>query len=488
MWIIEGLGGTVMASDMAYLERRHKTYYVRVAIPPALRPLFGGRQKFLRSLKTHSLAEAQRLRFAAVALLKSEIEGKRRKVAGKAGGGEAFGPAMVVEAMRYASKIERAWRDDSPDFERLSVELAERTMDHGAAHGPLAQTAMLEYGNGVKLPITAHLEAWLTEKRYSERTKMDNRHAVNTFAAWMAAQGEVPAADAVSDKIATQFKLNEIIAKEVHHKTANKLLSGLRTYWKWLHAHGFVCGNPWMGKSLPKHHVPRSEQERAFTDDEMRLLFTGKALDGFMRDLMALAALSGMRVEEIFQLRVADCAGGVFNVRRSKTAAGERKVPIHGELKAIVARRCEGKTPQDFLIGEADGTGHGGARAMAFSKRFKTYRVGCRVDEMREGRRRSLVNYHSFRRWFITKADQAGHRREDIERVVGHKPQGMSIGHYSSGMTDEQRRAVVESVRLPDGVTLDAGLEVTTDKVPKLRRKKIISTRTKSETQRGAAA
>ena len=58
---------------------------------------------------------------------------------------------------------------------------------------------------------------------------------------------------------------------------------------------------------------------------------------------MLLGALTGMRLEEIFRLKVSDCAGGVFQVRRSKTASGERQVPIHADLVEVVERRCKGK-------------------------------------------------------------------------------------------------------------------------------------------------
>ncbi|HEY6732542.1 MAG TPA: hypothetical protein VI256_01895 [Roseiarcus sp.] len=40
------------------------------------------------------------------------------------------------------------------------------------------------------------------------------------------------------------------------------------------------------------------------------------------------------------------------------------------------------------------------------------------------GRRRSLVNFHSFRRYFITKAEQADQMEHIIAVVVGHKRPG----------------------------------------------------------------
>jgi integrase len=67
------------------------------------------------------------------------------------------------------------------------------------------------------------------------------------------------------------------------------------------------------------------------------------------------------------------------------------------------------------------------------------------VDDRRHGKKRSLVNFHSFRRWFITKAEQAEIPEGTIAIVVGHKRPGMTFGVYSGGPQWEQLRACVEA-------------------------------------------
>jgi integrase len=71
------------------------------------------------------------------------------------------------------------------------------------------------------------------------------------------------------------------------------------------------------------------------------------------------------------------------------------------------------------------------------------------VEEVVRGRRRSLVNFHSFRRYFITKAEQADQMEHIIAVVVGHKRTGMTLGRYSGGPLLEQARRCVEAVKLP---------------------------------------
>jgi integrase len=440
-----------------YLQRRGKLLYAVVTVKPSMRKYFNGNTKLLKSLETHSVSEAREANYLTVVQqLRGKISSMEKTA--KASNGSAIDGEMLLEYKSFDQRIAHAL--DAGDVEgALVVEhaLIKRAQDISDSHGDFAGGTMLMAGTSSPL-ISQFIETWLQEKRFSDRTKSDHRLALKRLVAWMESRGIYSHVKNLTNKLASDFKVSELIDKKVNPKTANKLLSGLRTYWKWLKDHHYADENPWILKSLPKQNLLPDERERAFSDDEVRMLFAGGA-DAFMRDVMAVAALTGMREEEIFQLTVADCGGGVFNIRKSKTIAGRRKVPVHSQLKKLVARRCKGKASTEYLFEGASPTGWGGARSMAFSKRFATYRRRCGVDEKLEGRRRSRVNFHSWRRWAITKADQAGHRREDIERVVGHKPQGMSIGGdgYSDGMTMDQRSAVVESIRLPKGVQVRIG-------------------------------
>ena len=171
-----------------------------------------------------------------------------------------------------------------------------------------------------------------------------------------------------------------------------------------------------------------------------------------MHDAMALAMLTGMRAEELVNLRVEDCQGGVFGVRRSKTAAGERTVPIHPDLARLVAWRTKDKAAGALLMHE---TARWQDPADALGKRFRTYRERCGVDVVVKGKRRALTNFHSWRRAFISRALRAGHQEHIVAVVVGHRHNSMTAGpSYHGGPSMEQLRAVVESVKLPPEVHL----------------------------------
>ncbi len=73
------------------------------------------------------------------------------------------------------------------------------------------------------------------------------------------------------------------------------------------------------------------------------------------------------------------------------------------------------------------------------------------MDDKRSGQRRSLVNFHSFRRWFVTEAQRAGVPESTIASVVGHEEgrRSITLGVYSDGPAWQQMWRCVEAVKLP---------------------------------------
>jgi integrase len=203
------------------------------------------------------------------------------------------------------------------------------------------------------------------------------------------------------------------------------------------------------------------QDRRAYTDEELKKLLTGTN-NTYLLDLIKVAALSGMRREEIMLLRKKDCEGGVFNVRDAKTLAGIRKPPIHSSLESIVAYRLEGKSDDDWLFHEAKGKGGGVTERGDYAgKAFNNYRKSLGLDERPNGQRQSNIEFHSLRRWFIRTAREAllkgakGYDPWTIAEVVGHDNSApdtelqMTMGVYAGPQTVDAKRACVEAVKLP---------------------------------------
>ncbi len=308
--------------------------------------------------------------------------------------------------------------------------------------------------------INEHLEQHLAEADIIPRSKIEKRTVVRELMAW---NPKMSLAD-VDRRTAGRY-VSEILASgTLATKTANKKISNLRAYWKWLIRRGIVddaAGNPWIDQRLETSRRASAEGGmREYSGEEMTTLLYSPyparmnlAHRERLMDAIKIAALSGMRIEEIFQLRVKDCAGDTFSIVTAKTRAGVRKVPIHRDLTTLVERRTAGKKDTAFLFDDV--RTRTGERSQPVSKQFGRYRKLLGVDETPAGKRRSRVDFHSLRRWFITKAERAGQAPHIIEAVVGHKRQGMSLGRYSGGPSvDQQMRECVEAVRLPAGVEL----------------------------------
>jgi integrase len=113
---------------------------------------------------------------------------------------------------------------------------------------------------------------------------------------------------------------------------------------------GLASENPWRDQALPKpdaHSTDKRKRKRSFTDDELsRLLYVGKP-ERLLREFMLIAALSGMRINEIAWIKACDVDPGhlTIEIPTAKTEAGVRLVPIHSKLKRVILDRLKGKAP-----------------------------------------------------------------------------------------------------------------------------------------------
>ncbi|WP_090030679.1 hypothetical protein [Lutimaribacter saemankumensis] len=121
-------------------------------------------------------------------------------------------------------------------------------------------------------------------------------------------------------------------------------------------------------------------------------------------------------------------------LRELKTDAAERLVPLHPELEAMLADLpSDGPLFPDLSV-------------KIVTTRFTELRK--RLDLERPG----LV-FHSTRKWFITQCERMGVPEHFTASIVGHKSarseNGITYGIYSAGISDEQKRGIVDQIRLP---------------------------------------
>ncbi|PTW63437.1 site-specific recombinase XerD [Breoghania corrubedonensis] len=446
------------STDRRYLELHGGKWRVTISIPRDLQRKLGTKLK--HPLNTDSLAVANRLKWPVIARLKERIELER-------GGG------LHASHIKQALVMSDSRRSAVSDVELVAsdaaiIELADQILGPVVDEGTNAVTGQVEpvYNKdrekravefakvalGHATPMDRHHQQYLDQLTVKPRTRADDERAMKYLKAWCELEGVSPVLQSFTRKTAVRFMDGlSGVAQGLSPVTLNKYLRRLSRYWQWLEMRNEVEDNIWRGLTIAEPKTAYDEAERSFTDDEVRRLLQGEATQ-HMHDLMRIAALTGARIDPIVCLRVCDCADGVFIFKPQKKEKKERACPIHPDLAAIIERRVEGKEPEDALFPEWPAPRKKGSmreRSFKASSQFTDYRRKMGVDEVVSGKRRSLVNFHSFRRWFITKAEQADQPESIIAAVVGHKRQGMTLGRYSAGPLVDQARRCVEAVNLP---------------------------------------
>ncbi|MGR9499431.1 DUF6538 domain-containing protein [Rhizobium leguminosarum] len=452
-----------LSSDRMFLELHGNQWRVVVNVPKKLRVKLGTKLK--RSLGTDSLKEANRLKWDVIAELKAIIAHAENPSLSLESARSISREQAMQQAIRFAEQRKRAFDpagrdeiDEEIDWQAESLAgrpIATDEDGHEVFDSDRLRLAtdFSQLARGDKTPIDLHHEKFLAMSHVKARTLADDRRAMKLLKDWCNKAGVPPYLQAITKKEAVRFcdELPKLTAN-LTPVTLNKYVSRLSVYWAWLENRHEVESNIWQGRRLREPQQTTDQKERPFTDDEVKVLLKGPA-EPEMHDLMRMAALSGARLDAIVCLKVKDCRDdGVFVFKPQKKEPGPRLCPIHPDLMEIVERRKKGKEHEDDIFPEWPGVKKSTSlreRSFKTSNEFTTYRRSVGVEDRREGKRRGLVNFHSFRRWFITKAEQAGQPESTIAVVVGHKRQGMTFGVYSGGPLLEQARQCVEAVKLP---------------------------------------
>ena len=441
-----------------YLQRHGKQWRVRMRVPADLQHIVGKAQ-LIRPLHTSDLKAANAAKQAVLADFQGELAQARK----------ALLSGDPLEAAALRDRFRRQHEDGME--ERIEARAEVITEKHGGRKG----TEYAEVAMGWTTPLDHHADAFIAFKgTYRQKTQGDFKRVLGWLREWMTASRRSPFLEYLGRKEAGLF-IDGCLTKGRSRDKAKAYLGFLREYWRWLKMRHHVEENPWLDQELPV--APRAARDatpdagkRPYSDKEIVALVYGEVEEHlrpppslYMRDLMRIAALSGMRLEEICQLRIDDCIDGNFMVREGKTDNAKRVVPIHSQLKETIARLTGNKPATAFLIeGLPEVPKSRESRSDPASKSFTRYRRKVEVDERPNDKAKSNVDFHSFRRWFTKAAKErfeagnAGYSPWAIADVVGHSDQDiekilhLTMKLYPGPSAEAARRAVVEAVRLPE--------------------------------------
>lgn len=445
----------------SHLEWHKGKIRVTLGVPKALQNVLN-KTRIKRSLNTDSPATAERIKHGVIQQLKDELSAAAN--AANVGGAD-----HLQDGLGWREALESV---GSRDREALTFLVTDRAEEIEARDGYRKAQEFAQVAFGTLTPITVMLEPYLREKDMKERSKGDARRAVAAYVQWAEESGAPLSVEAVDRKIAGRFVSERLLA-QMEKKTAQKYLSFLSGYWTWLEVKGYAKDVPWtrqlhrVGKQTRSANLlgdgpSPTGGKRAYTEEEARLVLNHSPTTSVEQrsvDLAWIAALSGMRLDEICRLTVADCDGGWFNVNSKagdgKTLASTRRIPTHSGLAPLIAKRTKGKEPTDYLIHDLTEAKEGRERSMPASKAFGKLREKLGIGGKPDGQRQSNVDFHSWRRWFAGMARDAGNTDWAVAAVLGHDTSGlkgnltMGAKGYAGALKDEALVACVESVQLP---------------------------------------
>ena len=475
----------------SYLKRRGHTWYVQLAVPAARQKAVGAKV-LVKSLGTRDRDEANRRKHAVLADLQALIAGGNAPTRGA-----TVRPERTAEDILRMAVEERAAIEAGADAEQSEagfdamvdnfLDARAKALGRDEEGNPrlpeqehaIVRRAYKALSGRLELTLGNRIAAYLAEQpgRLTAQTIADKRRRLDEFGKWIGTDlevAEVTRADAgryVAEVIQKRTTGPTEAPQPISSTTKKKEVSDLRSFFDWLLARGYLEANPFdrMSSTVKGSTRGRAAARRPWTRAELSTVLHGFAPSDPLWPLTAIGAYTGMRREEIAELRVSDVDGDVLRVAQGKTAAAVRRVPVHPILRPLV-RQLAASSPDGYLIPGLLPGGPDNKRAWYVGKRFGYVIRKLGIDD-------PALDFHALRSTFITKLEEAGTPESTIQLIVGHRRKGMTFGVYSGGLSDEAKRVEVEKLSYGpevDRFVAEAGASVQVASLSKPRNRRSI--------------
>ena len=238
-------------------------------------------------------------------------------------------------------------------------------------------------------------------------------------------------------KLSTELEPGHSLAPQTQARIWKHMLK----VFDWCVEQGEVTANPW--EHLTIREKPEVSPHKVLADEQVVTLLQAK--DRVLSSALLFGLLTGMRSGEICGLLASDLISkgnlGRFiriqpnAVRLLKSKAAEREVPLHANLEQLLdtSLPTQGRLFPTLTVDKV---------VKAYAKLRIAYP--------------NLTGtvFHSTRKWFITQCERTGVPEHYTATLVGHhtarSTNKLTYALYSGGISDAQKREIVDGIRLPD--------------------------------------
>ncbi|WP_250899423.1 tyrosine-type recombinase/integrase [Enterobacter asburiae] len=367
--------------DQYIVSDSYGVYYVRISIPVWLRNAFGGRKTLVRSLNTSDLRVARRKRD----VIADEFHHIRQIAEPPKPDSLQDTISFLKSVAKYAKAAPKASAPIIYQCPSLN-KMLEIYLTHNADR--------LKMGTLSKTRKAVELFLNYLRKKDVELNDINR----TTVTGWLDHLRETKAVQIVANYLSAMANILDLASSR--YQDAPPLES-----------------NVFRGHKL---NTAQSRQSyEAFTDEEITKLIStfNKLGEDELRDVSAIAAYSGMRINEIASLKsdnIREVEGVLcFEVTEGKTRNAARLVPLHSAIRKMVLERCQ-KPHNGFLFYRASVT----KRQDGKRSSWHVNRFGRLKRDILPGQENKV--FHSYRHAVISKLNAAGVDESRIALLAGH--------------------------------------------------------------------
>jgi len=422
-----------MSTQIKYAYKRHNTWVYRRTYPKHLQHLLGSSLK--QSLKTADAKTAK----ARVAELNQTftniVKEAEQHVSANIGQTGAITPTACDATADPRPCIER------PRYQPVRL-LGDRRLAEVATEYLTYQSERLRPGSYKAVRFaTELLVSHLGTNKLGDITQAKGREVLSLIA-----QLSPNVRKHAKAKEASLNQLAELSAElEPGHtlapQTQARIWKHMLQVFDWCVEQGELTTNPW--EHLTIREKPEVYPHKVLTDEQVVTML--QANDRVLSSALLFGLLTGMRSGEICGLLASDVISkgnlGRFiqiqpnEYRQLKSKAAEREVPLHSMLEHLLDTSLPNK-------GRLFPT-------LSVDKVVKAYAKLRTIHPSLTG-----TVFHSTRKWFITQCERTGVPEHYTATLVGHhtarSANKLTYALYSGGISDAQKREIVDGIRLPD--------------------------------------